>query len=119
MVVVERQHNQKPLPEKLGKDCYSRAFFLTGKIERERPLQRSEIVQLLKDCHSVSQPEVGCLVWVIGYNKEHVAVVEKLQPITVTDRNGLRGEVRENMLLTDVLFEFGGLDISIIYLQSK
>ncbi len=119
MVVTERQHDQEPLPDKLGKDCYSRAFFLTGKITRERPLQSREIIQLLKDCDPVSQPEVGNLVWIICHDKQHLAVIDGLQPITVADRKGIGGEVRESLPLTEVLFEFGGLDTPAIYLRYK
>jgi hypothetical protein len=119
MTVAERQETHNFPSGELERDCYSRAFFLAGKIPKERPLQKREIVQFLKSCEPINRPVIGSFVWIIGNDKEHIAVVEALQPVTVTDRNGKGGEVRKNLRLTDVLFEFGGLDTPMIYLQHK
>jgi hypothetical protein len=119
MTDAERQEIAHVPLGRLDKDCYSRALFLVGKIEKERPLGSREIIQLLNEFEPTNSPEVGSLVWIVGKYKEHMAVVETTQPITVTDRNGLRGEIRKNIPLTDLLFDYGGLDTPMFYLQPK
>ncbi len=119
MTIAERQEVRNLPSGELVRDCYSSAFFLAGKISEERPLQKREIVQFLKDCEPISRPVIGSFVWIIGNGKEYIAVVEALRPVTVTDRSGKGGEVRKDLRLTDVLFEFGGLDTPMIYLQHK
>ena len=76
MAIAETQETRHFSSDKLEKDCYSRAFFLTGKITRERPLQRREVVQFLKDCDAVSQPEVGDLAWIVCHDKQHLVECE-------------------------------------------
>jgi len=117
MIATERHELTNPTPALTGKDCYSRAFHLAGLLDEERPLQTHEIGKLLKACTTVTAPAVGGFVHVYNGETGHIVYITGLNPITVSDRAGIGGETREGMLLTDVLFEYGGLDIPTVYLQ--
>jgi hypothetical protein len=46
-----------------------------------------------------------------------MAFITALNPILVSDRSGLGGKPREDIPLTDLLFEYNGLDIEVIFLK--
>ena len=117
MAKPEGQKTFPSRPDSLQKDCYSKAFALAGLIDEERPLEKSEIKELLKGCSPIKRPKVGSLVHLFNGEKEHIAVVSSLNPTTVSDRAGLGGETREDLSLLDVMLEYGGLDIAVNYLQ--
>ncbi len=78
-----------------------------------------EISRYLNECTKISKPEIGSLVHLWNGHNGHIAVVTDLNPIKVTDRNGVGGEIRENIPLTDVLFKWGGSDIVVHYLRPQ
>ena len=98
-------------------DCYGTAFFLVGKIRKEKILKYAEIEKILDECPEVGKPEVGSLVLLWNGEEGHLSVVSCLDPLLVTGREGIGGVFRENIPLYEVLLEYGGLDISVQYLQ--
>ena len=102
-------------PSKL--DCYSRAFYLAGLLPKERSLDPAEIRQLKKRCKSTPHAQPGNLVHLYNGSVSHMAFITALNPILVSDRSGLGGKPREGIPLTDLLFEYGGLDIEVIFLK--
>ena len=117
MGVIKAHDRIHPAQTPVEKDCYSRAFHLAGLLDEERPLQTDEIRELVKSCTTVTAPEVGGFVHVYNGETGHIGYVTGLNPITVSDRAGIGGETREGIRLTDVLFEYGGLDIPTVYLR--
>jgi len=102
-------------PSKL--DCYSRAFYLAGLLPKERSLDPAEIRQLKKRCKSTPHAQPGNLVHLYNGSVSHIAVITALNPILVSDRHRLGGESRDGLLLTDLLLEYGGLDIEMTFLK--
>ena len=117
MIATERHESAITTPTVTGKNCYSHAFCLSGMLSEERPLSPSEARQLLNRCTETNRPEIGGFVHLFNGEKEHIAYITGLNPITVSDRAGIGGEVREGIPLTDILFEYGGLDIGITYMR--
>jgi hypothetical protein len=100
-------------------DCYAAAFYLTGIIDEERFLTCNEISRYLANLSVINHPEIGCLVHFWNGSFGHIGVITHLNPIRITDRHGIQGEIRENQLLPDVMLEYGGLDILTLYLTPK
>ena len=117
MVVAEKGHSQSGSLDTTQLDCYSRAFFLAGLLAEERTLEPSEIRQLKRSCLPTTNAQPGNLVHLFNGSVSHIAVVTALDPILVSDRRGLGGESRDGLPLTDLLFEYGGLDIEMTFLK--
>lgn len=117
MHTAEAHDRIHPAQTNVGKDCYSRAFYLGGFLDEERPLQPSEIRRFLSQCSRTNEPTIGSFVHLFNGEKEHIALITGVNPITVSDRAGLGGETREGIPLTDVMFEYGGLDIAVNFFK--
>jgi len=117
MLATERLENTKACPDPQNADCYTAAFYLTGIIGKEELLTIPEISRHLDECTEIPKPEIGSLVHLWNGKNGHITVVTELNPVKVTDRDGIGGEIRENIPLTDVMFEWGGLDVVVHYLR--
>jgi len=117
MVISEKVHSQSVTSDSSQLDCYSRAFYLAGLLAEERPLDDSEIRQLKNRCLPTPHAQPGNLVHLYNGSVSHIAVITALNPILVSDRHRLGGESRDGLLLTDLLLEYGGLDIEMTFLK--
>ena len=118
MSAIERNNNQADLDSNIL-DCHSRAFFLSGIIDKEEPLSENEIIEIIKNCSIHHKPEINSLLFLFNGKINHIAIVTGINPVKVSDQNGENGETRDNMSLTDLLFDFGGLDIPFVYLKPR
>jgi hypothetical protein len=97
-------------------DCYATALFLANLTDQDQ-IPITEIRRQLKRCTEIMLPTPGCLVHIYNGFVSHLAVVVEVNPTTVAYRNGKGGEVVTNVPIADMLFDYGGLDIGLSYLN--